>query len=92
MSHEETTQTSLSIHLNLQLTPADVVVAFTEGKRNIMTFLHVLSFLITGFIITFGTVILLGKPAPLISFWKECDGYEWRNYCTPAIPSGRCVN
>ena len=65
---------------------------FTEGKRNIMTFLHVLSFLIIGFIITFGTVILLGKPAPLISFWKECDGYEWRKDCTPGIPSDSCVN
>ena len=67
-------------------------VAFTEGKRNIMTFLHVLSLLVIGFTITFGTVILPGKPAPLICFWKECDGYEWRNDWTPGIPSGSCVN
>ena len=64
----------------------------SRGKRYIMTFLYVLSLLIIGFTITFGTVILPWKPAPLISFWKECDGYEWRNDWTPGIPLGSCVN
>ena len=67
-------------------------VAFTEGKRDIMTFLYVLSLVIIGFTFTFGTVILPGKPAPLICIWKGCDGYEWRNEWTPGIPSGSCVN
>ena len=55
-----------------------------------MTFLYVLSLLIIGFTITFGTVILPGKPTPFI--WKQCDSIVWRNNWTPGIPSGSCVN
>ena len=55
-----------------------------------MMFLYVLSLLIIGFTITFGTVILPGKPTPFI--WKQCDSIVWRNNWTPGIPSGSCVN
>ena len=55
-----------------------------------MTFLYVLSLLIIGFTITFGTVILPGKPTPFI--WKQCDSIVWGNNWTPGIPSGNCVN
>ena len=53
-----------------------------------MKFLYVLSLLIIGFTITFGTVILPGKPTPLT--WKQCDSMVEQS--DSRNPSGSCVN